>query len=49
MGMAAALAWLLGATPQPVVGGQAPAKTRTVLVTSMGYYGNASAVVMRRA
>ena len=37
MGMAAALAWL----GEPDV--------KTVLVTSVGYYGNASAVVLRRS
>ncbi len=59
MGMAAALAWLEGAAaPAPLVahcskqgrelGGPRPERVRTVLVTSMGFYGNASAVVMRR-
>ncbi len=47
MAMAASLAWLGGAPPSPVVRGTLPAKVRTVLVTSVGYYGNASAVVMR--
>jgi 3-oxoacyl-[acyl-carrier-protein] synthase II len=58
MGMAAALAWLEGATPAPLVarcdargralGEARPIRVRTVLVTSMGFYGNASAIVMRR-
>ncbi|WP_394838466.1 hypothetical protein LVJ94_16310 [Pendulispora rubella] len=47
MGMAAALAWFDGATPSPIVAGRAPSDVRHVLVTSIGYYGNASAVVMR--
>jgi 3-oxoacyl-(acyl-carrier-protein) synthase len=48
MGMAAALAWLEGAPVTPVVRGEAKgAPPRTVLVTSMGFYGNASAVVVR--
>src|SRR5262249_36275651 len=47
MGMAAALAWLDGAAVTPVVQGEAPSAPRTVLVTSMGFYGNASAVVLR--
>jgi 3-oxoacyl-(acyl-carrier-protein) synthase len=47
MGMAAALAWLEGATITPVVRGDAPSAPKTVLVTSMGFYGNASAVVLR--
>ncbi|WP_394849011.1 hypothetical protein LZC95_16360 [Pendulispora brunnea] len=47
MGMAAALAWFGGATPSPIVAGRAPKDVHHVLVTSIGYYGNASAVVMR--
>jgi 3-oxoacyl-(acyl-carrier-protein) synthase len=46
LAMATSLAWLAGAAPSPVVRGSSPAKVRTVLVTSVGYYGNASAVVM---
>jgi 3-oxoacyl-(acyl-carrier-protein) synthase len=49
LGAAAAIAWLAGAPPSPLVRGAAPAKVDTVLVTSIGYYGNASAVVVRRA
>jgi 3-oxoacyl-(acyl-carrier-protein) synthase len=49
MGMAAALAWMHGATPAPVVQGASTSKrVDTALVTAMGFYGNASAVVMRR-
>ena len=48
MGIAAALAWLDGAPPAVLVRGEAPKDVRTVVVTSMGYYGNASAVVVRR-
>ena len=48
MGMAALTAWMQGASgPLPLVRGSAPAKVRTALVTSMGFYGNASAVAMR--
>jgi 3-oxoacyl-[acyl-carrier-protein] synthase II len=49
IGMAASLAWLGGApvAKDLVVGGALPAKIRSVVVTSIGYYGNASAVVMR--
>ena len=47
MAMAAALAWFDGAPVAPVIRGARPAYVKTVLVTSMGYYGNASAVVMR--
>ncbi len=48
-GMAAALAWLEGARPATVVSGHAPDEIDTVVVTSLGFYGNASAVVLRRA
>ena len=47
MGMAAALAWIRGVPPSPMIRGDAPSAVRSVLVTSQGYYGNASAVVMR--
>jgi 3-oxoacyl-(acyl-carrier-protein) synthase len=50
MGMASALAWLSGVVvaPELVVRGAAPAKgsVKHVVVTTMGYYGNASAIVM---
>ena len=49
MGMATALAWFDGVPPAHLVAGSLPSATKTVLVTSMGFYGNASAVVMRRA
>ncbi len=51
MGMACALAWLGGAPVAPtlLVRGGAPARVKHVVVTSMGYYGNASAVVVSRA
>jgi 3-oxoacyl-(acyl-carrier-protein) synthase len=49
MGMAAALAWLEGARVTPLVRGEPPTDVRTVLVTSMGFYGNASAVIVRAA
>jgi 3-oxoacyl-[acyl-carrier-protein] synthase II len=48
MAMAAALAWLGGAPPSLLVRGLAPREARTIAVTTMGFYGNASAVVMRR-
>jgi 3-oxoacyl-(acyl-carrier-protein) synthase len=48
MSMAAALAWFAGAPPTAVVRGEAPAKVDTVLITTIGYYGNASALVMHR-
>ena len=53
MGMAAALAWFQGSPPRPIIAGKArtgpPRPPRIALVTSMGFYGNASAVVLRRA
>ena len=48
-GIAAALAWFEGAAVAPIVSGPAPDHVDTVLVTSLGYYANASAVVLRRA
>lgn len=49
MGMASALAWFSGVpvAKDLVVRGDASARPKTVVVTSIGYYGNASAVVMR--
>lgn len=49
LGVSAALEWLRGAPPSPLVVGQAKDRVRTVVVTSVGYYGNASAVVLRAA
>lgn len=48
LAMSAALGWLGGAKPSCIVSGNVPANVSTVLVTSVGYYGNASAVVMKR-
>jgi 3-oxoacyl-[acyl-carrier-protein] synthase II len=48
MGIATALAWLQGAPVLPCVHGTSPARCERVLVTSMGYYGNASALVLER-
>jgi len=51
VGMAAALAWLSGVrlAPELVLRGSAPAAPKTAVVTTIGYYGNASAVVLRVA
>jgi len=49
MGMLAALAHLQGDAATPVVRGTLRGQVRRVLVTSLGYYGNASALVMRAA
>jgi 3-oxoacyl-(acyl-carrier-protein) synthase len=48
MGMAAALAWFEGAAPSAIIRGHAPRESRTVLVSAMGFYGNASAIVLRK-
>lgn len=48
MGMAAAVAWLGGAPVGPIVQGRVKVDTRIVVVTAVGYYGNVSAVVLRR-
>ncbi len=51
MAMAASLAWLGGAAVPSalIVRGTPPRAIRTIVVTTIGYYGNASAVVMRAA
>ena len=55
MAMAGAIAWLGGTAhapvaPFPIVRGEMRAReVRTVLVNAMGFYGNASTVVMQRA
>lgn len=49
LAMAASLAWLGGTTPRPLLRGQLTRPVRTVLVTSMGYYGNVSVVIVRKA
>ena len=48
MAMVAALALFEGATRLPTVHGTLPLRAHAALVLSMGYYGNASAVVMRQ-
>lgn len=50
MGLAAALAWMEGATVAPLVAGSRVGEApRTIVVTTVGYYGNVSAVVVRRS
>lgn len=49
MGMAAAIAWMGGVPVRTLVRGDAPAKVRTTLVTTLGYYGNATAMVLQQA
>ena len=48
-GIASALAWLDGAPIAPVLCGRPRASVHHVVVTTVGYYGNVSAVVLRRA
>ncbi|MFW6051168.1 MAG: beta-ketoacyl-[acyl-carrier-protein] synthase family protein [Myxococcota bacterium] len=48
LGMAHAVAWMHGTPVAPVVAGEPPAEVRTVLVHTLGFYGNASAVVLQR-
>lgn len=49
LGMATALAWFDGAPVKPRIGGNPCVEPRIVVVTAVGYYGNVSAVVMKRA
>jgi 3-oxoacyl-(acyl-carrier-protein) synthase len=46
---ACALAWFDGVPVAPLVQGQVNGPIRHVLVTAVGYYGNASALILRRA
>ncbi|MCL2778971.1 MAG: hypothetical protein FWD73_13300 [Polyangiaceae bacterium] len=48
MGIVSALGWFDGAPVTALVRGAAPSRIDHVLVTTVGYYGNASAVVVRR-
>ncbi|MGH7439730.1 MAG: hypothetical protein ACRENE_28910, partial [Polyangiaceae bacterium] len=49
LGMVAAIAQLKDGVASPPVRGAVRSEVRTAVVTSVGYYGNASALVMRRA
>jgi hypothetical protein len=46
--MASAVLWAEGAPPAPLVRGRAPSRVETAVITSVGYYGNVSAVVVSR-
>ncbi|HEX2677392.1 MAG TPA: beta-ketoacyl synthase N-terminal-like domain-containing protein [Polyangiales bacterium] len=48
LAMACALSWFAGARVSPVVQGKLPASVSHVLVLAVGYYGNASAVILRK-
>ncbi len=47
MALACAVAWIQGIAPAAILHGPAPKQVRNVLVTITGYYGNASAVLVR--
>ncbi|MCA9574986.1 MAG: beta-ketoacyl synthase N-terminal-like domain-containing protein [Polyangiales bacterium] len=47
-GMIMALAWMQGHKPEPRVAGPKPGEVATVVVVSVGYYGNVSAVVVTK-
>jgi 3-oxoacyl-[acyl-carrier-protein] synthase II len=49
LGMASAIAWLGGVEPRPLLRGTLRGPVRTVLVSAVGYYGNVSVVVLRKA
>ncbi|MFO0625706.1 MAG: hypothetical protein U0325_08830 [Polyangiales bacterium] len=49
LALACACACFDGAPVRDMVHGEAPARVRVVVITAMGFYGNASAVVVRRA
>jgi 3-oxoacyl-(acyl-carrier-protein) synthase len=49
LSMAAAVAWLSGVTPAPLLRGELNGEVRHVLVTALGYYGNVSVVILRKA
>ncbi len=47
LAMACALAWFDGVRVAPLVTGKAPANPRHIVVLAVGYYGNATAVILR--
>ncbi len=48
-GIATALAWLDGAPVEPVLCGRRRERLEHIIVTTVGFYGNVSAVVLKRA
>lgn len=48
LSMAAAVGFLSGIEPRPLLRGEAPRQVRHVLITALGYYGNVSAVILRK-
>ncbi|HEY6878920.1 MAG TPA: beta-ketoacyl synthase N-terminal-like domain-containing protein [Polyangiales bacterium] len=49
LSVAASLVWLSGVKPEPLLRGELRRPVRRVLVMAMGYYGNASAVIVKKA
>lgn len=49
LGLATALAWLDGAPIEPVLCGTRRERLEHIIVTTVGFYGNVSAVVLKRA
>lgn len=49
LALACVLGWFEGAAVRDVVAGELPARIDTVVITALGFYGNASALVARRA
>jgi 3-oxoacyl-(acyl-carrier-protein) synthase len=48
-GMAATLSWFAGDQPVPLLRGELGSAVRTALIVAMGYYGNVSVVIVRKA
>lgn len=48
LALCATLCFFDGVTPAPMVRGEAPADASTAVILSVGYYGNVSALVLRR-
>jgi 3-oxoacyl-[acyl-carrier-protein] synthase II len=48
LGMACAVSWIEGIPPAPLLSGHADRGVNVVVVTAVGYYGNVSAVVIKR-
>ncbi|MDB4972562.1 MAG: 3-oxoacyl-[acyl-carrier-protein] synthase [Myxococcaceae bacterium] len=49
LSIAASLAWLADAAPAPLLRGELTRPVQTVLITAMGYYGNVSVVIVKKA
>jgi len=47
MSLACVVGWIQGVAPAAILAGEPRDRIRTAIVTSMGYYGNASAVLVR--